>query len=169
MGGLKQGGQYLSFKQRLATVRACYLSKLFYSIECWGHGLTQAQLQSLQAAQNRVLRWVTATPPRTSSALNLRTCGQLSVVQTIAFRTLFSGLKILFDKKPRNLFSALHQNNRNRRSERHQNNLRRPSRGFYQNRHWRNNFLVLYNQLPVELKSNCEDIRRALPKRKLKT
>ena len=50
-----------------------------------------------------------------------------------------------------------------------QNNLRRPSRGFYQDRHWRNNFLVLYNQLPVELKSNCEDIRRASPKRNLKT
>ena len=63
MGGLKMGGTYLNFKQRLATVRACYLSKLFYSIEVWGHGLTKNQIQSLQVAQNKILRWVTKLHP----------------------------------------------------------------------------------------------------------
>ena len=106
-GGLKKGAQYFNFKQRLASVRSCHLSKLFYSIEVWGHGLTKVQLESLQAAQNKILRWVTQTPPRTSSLLNLKTCGLLSVRQTIAYQTLFAGLKILQDQKPVCLFDVL--------------------------------------------------------------
>ena len=94
-GGLKMGGHYLNFKQRLATVKACYFSKLFYSIEVWGHGLTKNQLISLQVAQNKILRWVTRTPPRSSSLANLKTCGLLSVCQTIVVRILFAGIKIL--------------------------------------------------------------------------
>ena len=55
MGGLKMGGHHLNFKQRLATVRSCYLSKLFYSIDLWGHGLSKNQTESLQVAQNEIL------------------------------------------------------------------------------------------------------------------
>ena len=150
-------------------MKACYLSKLFYSIEVWGHGLTKVQVQSLQAGQNKILRWVTKTPPRSSSLLNLETCGLLSVRQTIIFRTLFAGIKIIQDRKPQGLYEALIPDNADlRRSVRLQDMLRRPTFGFYEDRHWRNVFLSNHLRLPTDLRNITEDIRKSGPKRKLK-
>ena len=156
MNGLRMGAKYLSFKQRLATAKACHFSKLFYSVEVWGHGITKRQLMALQSAQNKVLRWVTATPPLTSSLENLQTCGVLSVRQMIVFRTLQCGLKILFDKKPRNLFDSLTCVDNVSQDRRPLRNV--PRDGFYQRRFWRNKFIEYFNQLPEEFK-HLPDVR----------
>ena len=59
LGGLKKGGKFFSFKQRLETGKAVSLSKLFYAVECWGPGLNLSQTRSLHASQNKLLRWIT--------------------------------------------------------------------------------------------------------------
>ena len=151
INGLKRGAQYLNFKQRLATAKACHFSRLFYSVEVWGHGLTRNQVQSLQSAQNKVLRWVTDTPPRTSSRENIVACGVLTVRQTIIYRTLIAGMRIIFDKRPVNLYQALVQAGGNQVSE-DELVLVEEKEGFYEDRHWRNVFLKVSSLLPVELR-----------------
>ena len=149
MCGLRMGAQYFSFKQRLATAKSCHFSKMYYCLEVWGHGLTVNQLRMLQSAQNKVLRWVTATPPRTSSLANIETCGVLSVRQEIAYRTLLAGMIILYDKKPEILYLSLLRGDQSGGDEIH---LKSADRGYYEDRFWRNVFLRTFSDLPESLR-----------------
>ena len=60
LNALKMGGKHFPFKVRLETARAVsvHTSTMFYVAECWGPGLTKAQIKTLQASQNRMLKWV---------------------------------------------------------------------------------------------------------------
>ena len=165
MNGLRMGAKYLNFKQRLATAKACHFSKLFYSIEIWGHGVTKRQLLALQSSQNKVLRWVTATPPLTSSLENLQMCGVLSVRQMIVFRTLQCGLRIIRDKKPTNLYSSLTKAGENGEERVPLLNVSRD--GFYERRFWKNVFVKHFAQLPDDLRK-VPDIRLMVWKRLLR-
>ena len=156
MNGLRKGATYLTFKQRLATAKSCYFAKLYYAIEVWGHGLTRAQHTALQSAQNKVLRWVTATPPRTSSQANIEACGVLSVRQMVIFRTLTVGMRILRDKKPVNLYSSLTRNY-------DIGELRTQNKGYYEQRFWRNVFLETFSRLPAEMQDDL-DVKKRMTK-----
>jgi len=103
----------------------------------------------LQSAQNKVLRWVTATPPRTSSLANIEACGVLSVRQEIVYKTLLAGMKILNDKKPENLYLSLVRRDFIEGDEIY---LKSADRGYYEDRFWRNVFLRTFSSLPDNLR-----------------
>ena len=151
MSALKLGGKHYSFKQRLATGRAVHLSKLFYSIEVWGPGLSISQVQQLQACQNKLLAWVCHRRGENSTRQNLKECNVLTVNQTIAFRVLLTGLTTLRTGRPRGLNDMIRRGERGRggmetRSE--GNEVQRICRSYFVDRTWRNNFLLLYEKLP---------------------
>ena len=150
VNGLRKGAQYLNFQQQLTTAVSCHLAKLFYCIEVWGHEVTRAQLESLQAAQNKVLRWGTDTPSGTSLVSNLKAYGLISVRQMIIFRTMYACLKIMHDEAPVNLLQFINDERSAEAAE---------LKGFYQDRHLKYVFRNNFHKLPDDLKQ-LPDVRR---------
>ena len=157
LNGLKVGGKLFPFKRRLESAKAIHLSKMYFGVEVWGPGLVGAQVQVLQACQNRVVQWVVGRGRQgpNSTRENLKACGLLSVNQTIAFRVLITGLQVLQTGKPEGLKRKLvgERKEGTRVSRRCEKEVRNETVGHYQERSWANFFINLYGRLPERLKT----------------
>ena len=166
LSGLKLIGNYLSFKKRRETAQAVILSRLYYSIEVWGPGITFTQMKALQACLNRTTRWITKNQLGTSVRRDLLECGFLSINQTIVFRVLVTGLIALKYGKPDGLKKLLTPPNHgiNTRSSQGITAIRN---NYYSNKSWKNKFVKFYNKLPSPLKS--ADVKNKAEKDELKS
>ena len=150
--GLMKLTKFLSFKRRLVSGKSIVLSTLLCSCELWGPALTLRQLDLLQAAQNRLTRWICQSGEETSNEENRQTCGLSSIHQTIVFRILSLGLSVLNSGKPTNLYKDLNgiEDTTLRRSTRKKDLV--PSKDYFQMKSFKNYFLKYYNMLPNHLR-----------------
>ena len=161
---------YLSFRRRLISGKAIVLSTLLYGCELWGPALTSRQSSVLQAAQNKLARWINQSYGSQSQTTDEdRTmCGFLTIHQMIVFRILCFGLSVLRTEKPVNIFNNLtgvdNLPHGIRRSKRVKEVL--PSKNYTQSRSFKNYFLTHYKSLPEEMKNT--DPRRKSQKDALK-
>ena len=117
-------------------------------------GLNNGQRRTLQAAQNKLLRWVVGDSRREKRSCQLhRETGMLTINQAIMYKILARGMKILKNQKPMNLYSMLTS-----REETHEKQLRSrmrmlndPRNGRYYDRTWKNQFLQIFPMLPKTL------------------
>ena len=170
LNGLKAGGKHFPFKVKLETAKAVHSGTMFYGAECWGPGLSKAQIRSLQASQNKMLRWVVGCRAREMRSKDLlKETGELSVNQTIALKVLRRGLSVLRTEKPINTYKTLMKTEiTEERSLRSSSNPMKVKReGSYRNKHWKNAFLELFKKLPEEVKN--ANMKKAGGKKKLKS
>ena len=121
----------------------------------WGPGLSKEQIRTLQASQNRLLRWICGLNDRMKTTAELHEeCGQLTVNQMIVLWALSRGMKVLKTQIPYNL----HQTLVNQKVE-HEWKLRSstkelqlPRKGRYHSKTWRNLFLNTYERVPEEIR-----------------
>ena len=77
----------------METGKATHISKLLYGIEGWGPGLTSNQLRAVQAAQNKLLRWIVGDYRREKTVSELHRIADLTAPPEISInRELQSGI-----------------------------------------------------------------------------
>ena len=59
------------------------MSQIVYGIELYGPAATKGQIELLQSSQNRLVKWICQSPVPTSTDLERRSCGMLTVYQTL--------------------------------------------------------------------------------------
>ena len=131
------------------------MSQIVYGIELYGPAATKYQIELLQSFQNRLVKWICQSPVPTSIELERKSCGMLTIFQTIVLRVLSLGLTVLMTKKPHNLYNSLMRREEQTVSRNRQlRNLVSVASGqYYQSRSWKNFFLKYFHQLPKDLRS----------------
>ena len=167
LNSLRRAGRIFTFKRRLETAKAIIISKINYGIECWGHGLTVMQLQSIQAAENRVLRWIIGDNNLRSHKM-AKQCGLLTIKQTIVYKSIVRGIKIIRNKKPKNIYQDIINElvTRVRTTRSDLRTLKIARRGVMYDKTWKSHFTNVYDVLPNVLKEG--DLRKKANKRALK-
>ena len=134
MNDLKKTSEYFSFKRRLNIGKSLVMSKMMYGADLWGPAATQHQMELLQSAQNKLIKWICQSRGPTTSDQERNSCNLLTVYQMVVFRVLCLGLTVIQTGKPVNLHNSLTGNNETdaplRQSQR--NVFVRPSDQHYQ-------------------------------------
>jgi hypothetical protein len=155
MNGLWKIRRHLSFKRRLGTGWGICMSRLTFSIQVWGPALGINQLNMPQASMNHMLRWITGSRRSNRVSDMLSVTGMPSIRQTIALRTLTTGLSALLHGKPRGICN-MQFGVRTRAAERRVERVREGEHELAR-RSFKSLFLRLYYELPENLKT-CDPV-----------
>ena len=103
---LKKVSVNASFKTRLMTANACFMSVLSYMITVWG-GTEKYLVKAIQVVQNNAARCITKQSWFTSTRILLKQCNWMSIMQLIFYQTAVQTWKLKSHEVPPTLFTRL--------------------------------------------------------------